>query len=72
MVGPDADVSTALSRRANGEVLGYEALNLVDGRRSVSDIRDILTGRYDPVPLREVAEYLALLERARVVQFRGP
>src|SRR3990170_560558 len=72
VLGPDADVSTALSRRANGEVLGYEALNLVDGRRSVSDIRDILTGRYDPVPLREVAEYLALLERARVVQFRGP
>ena len=72
VLGPDADLSTALSRRANGEVLCYETLNLVDGRRSVSDIRDILTGRYQPVPLGEVVEYLALLERARVVQFRGP
>jgi hypothetical protein len=72
VLGPDADVSTALTRRANGEVLCYETLNLVDGRRSVSDIRDILTGRYEPVPLREVAEYLALLERAQVIRFKEP
>jgi len=72
VLGPDADLSTALSRHAYGEVLRYETLNLVDGRRSVSDIRDLLTGRYQPVPLRAVAEYLALLERARVVWFRNP
>ncbi len=72
VLGPDAGPSTALSRRANGEPLAYETLNLVDGRRSVGEIRDILTGRYEPVPLQEVAEYLALLERARVVRFREP
>lgn len=71
VLGPNTDLSTAMGRRANGEVLCYEALNLVDGRQTVSDIRDILTGRYEPVALEEVAEYLALLERARVVRFRA-
>ncbi len=46
-----------------------EAFNLVDGRRSVSGIRDILSGRYEPVPLAEVAEYLDLLARAGAVRF---
>ena len=41
---------TALSKRPRGEVLAYETLNLVDGKRSVSEIRDTLTGRYEPVP----------------------
>jgi hypothetical protein len=59
----------ALEKR--DEVLAYEALNLVDGKRSVGDIRDLLTGRYAPVPLAEVAEWLDLLARAGVVKFRS-
>ena len=38
--------------------------------RSVSEIRDTLTGRYDPVPLSEIAEYLNLLETARVITWK--
>jgi hypothetical protein len=74
--GPSGDVTgaagtdVALTRRAGGDVLAYEALNLVDGRRSVSEIRDVLTGRYAPVPLAELAEYLELLARARVLGWR--
>jgi hypothetical protein len=56
-----------LERR--GDVYAFEALNLVDGRRTVSDIRDILTGRYGPVPVAEVADWLDLLARANVVRF---
>jgi aminopeptidase YwaD len=52
-------------------VLAYEALNLVDGKRSVSEIRDILAGRYAPAPLAEVTEWLDVLARAGVVRFRG-
>ncbi len=70
VLGPDADVETALSRRDGGEVLTWEALNLVDGRRSVQEIRDVLTGRYAPVPLAEVTEYLDLLARAHVISWR--
>jgi hypothetical protein len=42
----------------------------VDGKRTVSDIRDVLTGRYEPVPVKEIAEYLDLLATAKVVSFR--
>lgn len=70
VLGPDADVQTALARRDGGEVLTWEALNLVDGRRSVQEIRDILTGRYAPVPVAEVGEYMDLLARAHVVTWR--
>jgi aminopeptidase YwaD len=69
--GGDAATSAepALARREGGDVLAYEAFNLVDGRRTVSDIRDILTGRYEPVPLADVAGYLDLLARAGAVRF---
>jgi hypothetical protein len=70
VLGPDAEVETALARRDGGEVLTWETLNLVDGRRSVQEIRDVLTGRYAPVPVAEVAEYLDLLARARVITWR--
>jgi hypothetical protein len=65
----DAVPPPAIAKRS--DVLAYEALNLVDGRRTVSDIRDLLAGRYEPVPLVEVAAWLDLLARAGVVQFRG-
>jgi hypothetical protein len=60
----------ALARRDNGEVLAYEALNLVDGRRSVAEIRDVLTGRYGAVPVEELAGYLDQLARAKVVSWQ--
>jgi aminopeptidase YwaD len=46
----------------------YEALNLVDGRRTVSGIRDALAAIYGPLPLAEVAEYLGDLEKIHVLQ----
>jgi aminopeptidase YwaD len=67
---PGADFSkTALAAREDGEVLAYEAFNLADGRLSVSEIRDELTGRYDPVPLAAIAEYFELLAKAGAVTF---
>jgi len=46
----------------------YEALNFVDGSRTVSDIRDWLTTELGPVPLEYVAEYLAALESIDVIR----
>ncbi|HEX4959513.1 MAG TPA: M28 family peptidase [Thermoanaerobaculia bacterium] len=45
----------------------YEALNLVDGRRTVRQIRDDLAAIYGPLPLAEVAEYLHDLEAIGVI-----
>ena len=67
--GADFTKST-LASREDGEVLAYEALNLADGKRSVSEIRDALTGRYAAVPVSAVAEYFELLARAGAVSFR--
>jgi aminopeptidase YwaD len=69
-LGDTATSKIALSKRDGGDVLAWEAFNLVDGKRSVSEIRDVLTGRYAPVPTAEVAEYIDLLARARAVSFR--
>lgn len=54
---------------SSGEYV-YEALNLVDGRRTVSDVRDWLTAELGPVPLDYVSEYLAALESIEVLERR--
>jgi len=65
------DVSAGkLSKREHGEVLAYESFNLVDGRRSVSEIRDILAGLYFPAPLAEISEYMDLLAKAKAISWK--
>ena len=59
--------AAALLSRRNGEVLAFEALNLADGKRTISDVRDTLSALYGPVPVPEVAEYFELLARAKAV-----
>lgn len=60
-----------ISARANGEIVLYEILNLVDGKRSIQAIRDFITAAYGPVAVEEVSDYLRLLEKVGVVRFDG-
>ena len=46
----------------------YEALNLVDGSRTVEDIHDRLAVSIGPVPLTEVADYLATLQKIGLLE----
>jgi hypothetical protein len=68
------DRTEALRLRHDSAAGGYsaayalEALNFVDGRRSVQDIRDALTAEYGPVPVEHVAEYLQALEEVGVLR----
>jgi len=55
-------------RSHGGGQFAYEALNFVDGVRSVQDVRDWLTAELGPVPVDMVAEYLAALEEIDVVR----
>jgi hypothetical protein len=52
----------------DGPSFGYETLNLVDGRRTVQDIRNELAATVAPAPLAEVRDYLAALERIGAIE----
>lgn len=54
--------------RGSGEDYSYEVLNLADGKRSVSAIRDAVSAIYGPVPMELVEEYLRALASIDVVQ----
>ncbi|MEQ8205353.1 MAG: hypothetical protein RIA65_04190, partial [Woeseia sp.] len=55
----------------SGGEYAYEALNLVDGSRSVSEIRNWLTAELGPVPLDIVREYLDALASIEVIRARN-
>lgn len=55
----------------DGSLYAYEALNLIDGRRTVREVRDALAAIYGPVPVAAVAEYLQTLERIGVLLRSG-
>jgi hypothetical protein len=55
----------------DGEILLYEILNLVDGKRNVQSIRDYITASYRPIAVEDVVDYLKLLEKIGVVRMEG-
>lgn len=57
--------------RLNGDE-PYEALNFVDGKRSVADIARSVTAALSPVSADDVLAYFELLERAGLVSLRRP
>ncbi len=65
-LGPEADLS-GLRLMQRGSLIGYETLNFVDGQNSVLDIRNAVSAEYEPVPLKEVMNFLELLAEAGVV-----
>jgi hypothetical protein len=54
--------------RGAGSEYAYEALNFVDGKRTVQNIRDCLSAEYGPVPIGMVTEYLEALESIGVLR----
>lgn len=54
--------------RGGGGEYAYEVLNFVDGRRTVRDIRDVVSAVYGPVPEQLVAEYLEALAEIGVLE----
>jgi hypothetical protein len=56
--------------RGGGGEYAIEALNFVDGRRSVRDTRDALAAEFGPAPIEHVAAYLEALESIKVIRRR--
>ena len=54
--------------RGSGSDYSYEVLNLVNGRRPVQEIRDVVSATYGPIPLEIVLEYLRALESISVIE----
>ena len=54
--------------RGDGAEYAYEVLNLVNGSRSVSEIRDAVSAVYGPIPAEIVAEYLEALAAVGAVR----
>jgi aminopeptidase-like protein len=57
----------ALSGIELGRYGTYEALNFVDGKRSVLDIADALSAEFGPVDPSEVMDFFKVLERAELI-----
>jgi hypothetical protein len=50
------------------DAYAYEALNLIDGKRSLHDIRNALSAEFGPVSLEVVMKYLEALEKIGVIE----
>ena len=48
----------------------YEIVNFVDGKRTVSEIRNAVSAEYSPVPIETVARYLDDLVKAGVMSWK--
>ncbi len=47
----------------------YEALNFVDGVRSITEIAQAVNAEYGPIPLNSFYEYFMILEQAELIRF---
>ncbi|MBN3522027.1 M28 family peptidase [Algoriphagus lutimaris] len=68
---PRPQLFTYKGIRGTGSEYTYETLNLVNGKNSISDIRNILSAEFGPVPLSLVQSYLEALESIKVI-FKNP
>ncbi len=55
--------------RDSGDIT-YEIVNFVDGRRTVSEIRDAVSAEFAPLELSAVAEYFAVLAKAGAITYK--
>jgi aminopeptidase YwaD len=63
------DEKVSMARR--GDYVMYEALNFVDGKRTLMEIRDAISAEYEPVPMAEVVQYFEFLQKVGVVRLSG-
>jgi len=55
-----------------GRFTGFEALNFVDGRRTLLDIRDMVSAEYGPIDAEVIDEYFRFLAKVGVVSLSPP
>ncbi len=54
-----------------GEYAYYEALNLANGKRSVAEIRDVLSAEFGAIPDSDVYAIFQILKRVGVIRIEA-
>ena len=67
---PSVETPPAMAKLPNVRDVVYEITNFVDGKRSISDIRDAVSAEFGSVPLPAVVDYFERLAKAGVVTLR--
>ncbi|WP_420428915.1 DUF4910 domain-containing protein [Kordiimonas sp.] len=57
----------SLLKEPSGRAKSYEALNLVNGKRALSEIHDMLVAQFGPISLEALTEYFRALESLNVL-----
>ena len=65
------ELPTAFLKFANVDEVIYELGNFVDGKRSISDIRDAVSAEFAPISLPVVVEYFERLAKAKAISLRA-
>jgi aminopeptidase-like protein len=61
----------ALARIEMGRYAAYEALNFVDGKRSVLEIANAVSAEYGPIDVNIVFAFFKVLQRAELLTFKN-
>jgi hypothetical protein len=67
---PTPEPPTAMLKFPNVDVVIYELGNFIDGKRSISDIRDAVSAEFGPIALPVVADYFERLAKAGAVSIK--
>jgi hypothetical protein len=65
-----ASASIAIAQVPRSDDVTYEIVNFIDGRRSITEIRNAVSAEFQPVDQAAVAEYIDLLARAGAVTLK--
>ena len=60
----------AIVRGPNNEDITYEIVNFIDGKRTISEIRNAVSAEFAPIELKAVSEYIDILVKAGAVTFK--
>ena len=67
---PQVEPPPSLAKLSNVRDVTYELANLIDGKRSISDIRDAVAAEFGTLPLPAAVEYFERLGSAGAITFR--
>jgi hypothetical protein len=67
---PKPELPTAFLKFPNVDEVVYELGNFIDGKRSISDIRDAVSAEFAPIALPVVVEYFERLAKAGAISIK--